>query len=652
MSFVPSAGTDSAGARPAGGSGAPLTAAVLLIVMLAAAISVDVVRAGYKIKGDEATYVAMALSAAYDRDLAFERRDLERFYGLYQQGPEGIFLKRGKLLRVRLRATPPFLFILNNTAEDRADRAFFGKAMIYSIAAAPFVWFLGMNGFLVFHALLLFLVGVGGYLFLAARSRPGSALVYTVGFLGASVVPVYAVMLTSDLFNFALVFLAYFLWLYKEVAQPKSPLNGILSDVAAAVLLGVVTYSKPWHAPLVAPLVLLFWLRGRWRAGFVVGAISVVAAAALFVATALVSGELNYQGGDRKTFYSPPDDLAAPRLPTAGFPFASPDATWEQRGQPTGRDVGNVDNVLAPSEVVRLFRNNVKYFLLGRHFGFVPYFFPGVVAILMWLLSRERFQIWRVLTFGGVFVASLIVLVLVPYTWSGDGGPPGNRYFLSFYPALFFVTPPLGSALPVVLMWVGGAMFTAKMLINPFYAAKFTWEVTERGWARRLPVELTMYQSLPVMLDTRIRGRVLYGQDPWMFLYFLDEHAWPPEPEGMWISGSGRADILIRTPSIVAKDGHEAPVGPAHHFRVTAKSPISNTFTVSSSDGGATVQLVPGKPVTFDVPVTALRGRDGFVYLISARATGGFIPSLLDPNARDDRNLGVQMQLQALTGPP
>ena len=56
--------------------------------------------------------------------------------------------------------------------------------------------------------------------------------------------------------------------------------------------------------------------------------------------------------------------------------------------------------------------------------------------------------------------------------------------------------------------------------------------------------------------------------------------------------------------------------------------------------------------VTFDVPVTALRGRDGFVYLISARATGGFIPSLLDPNARDDRNLGVQMQLQALTGPP
>jgi hypothetical protein len=112
------------------------------------------------------------------------------------------------------------------------------------------------------------------------------------------------------------------------------------------------------------------------------------------------------------------------------------------------------------------------------------------------LLSRERFTNWRVLTFGGVALASLIVLIMVPYTWSGDGGPPGNRYFLSFYPALFFVTPPLGSALPVFIAWVGGALLHRENAGQPFYAAKYTWEVTERGWARRLPVELTMYQSL------------------------------------------------------------------------------------------------------------------------------------------------------------
>ena len=43
--------------------------AVLLVVLLAAALSVDVVKTGFGIKGDEATYVSMALSLAYDHDL-------------------------------------------------------------------------------------------------------------------------------------------------------------------------------------------------------------------------------------------------------------------------------------------------------------------------------------------------------------------------------------------------------------------------------------------------------------------------------------------------------------------------------------------------------------------------------------------------------
>ena len=77
--------------------------AVLLVVALAAALSVDVVKTGFGIKGDEATYVSMALSVAYDHDLTYERRDLDRFYGLYRSGPDGIFLKRGKQLRVARR---------------------------------------------------------------------------------------------------------------------------------------------------------------------------------------------------------------------------------------------------------------------------------------------------------------------------------------------------------------------------------------------------------------------------------------------------------------------------------------------------------------------------------------------------------------------
>src|SRR5438132_13932053 len=103
---------------------ARVVAAVLLTVALAAAISVDVVKNGYGVKGDEATYVSMAMSLAYDHDLAYQRRDLERFWGLYRAGPEGIFLKKGRA----------------------NDRLYFGKALIYPVVAAPFVRLLGLNG--------------------------------------------------------------------------------------------------------------------------------------------------------------------------------------------------------------------------------------------------------------------------------------------------------------------------------------------------------------------------------------------------------------------------------------------------------------------------------------------------------------------------
>src|SRR3954454_22856265 len=195
--------------------------AVLLVVALAAALSVDVVKTGFGVKGDEATYVSMALSLAYDHDLTYQRRDLDRFYGLYRSGPDGIFLKKGKQLRLRVTSEPPFVHEIK-TADRQADRLYFAKALLYPIVAAPFVRLLGLNGFLVLHVLLLFGVCVCGYRFLAANSPPGPALIFTLAFVGAACLPVYAVFLVPETLHFALVFFAYFLWLYKEV-KPDAP---------------------------------------------------------------------------------------------------------------------------------------------------------------------------------------------------------------------------------------------------------------------------------------------------------------------------------------------------------------------------------------------------------------------------------------------
>jgi hypothetical protein len=600
-----------------------LTAGVLLVVALAAAMSVDVVRTGYGIKSDEATYVGMALSMAYDQDLTYERRDLERFWGLYKQGPEGIFLKRGKQLRLRLNASPPFLHI-TSLPDRRTDRLYFGKAMVYSVAAAPFVRLLGMNGFLVFHVLMLFLVCVCGYQFLVARSRPGPALAFTLAFVGAAVVPVYAVFLMSDIFNFAVVFIAYFLWLYKEVSAPRSRLlNGDVSDGLAAVLLGIATYSKITHAPLIAPLVLLLWWRRRFWKGLVAGIVFTLVTGGLFGVNALITGEFNYQGGDRKTFYG-------------SFPFDSSRDVWNENRNLVSTNDSDAASVLAPSEFVGRFGHNVEYFLIGRHFGFVPYFFPGVVALLGWAFSRDRFQAWRVLTLSCLCVAALLLLIFAPYSWSGGGGPPGNRYFLSLYPVLFFLMPPLSSVSPALLAWIGGAMFTAKILLNPFVSAKNTWEIAEHGAARRLPVELTMANDLPLRLAQPLRGRIPYGHDPTVLLYFLDRHAFPPEPPGMWIAGDGRADVIVRSED------------PIHHLAVTAESPIRTILTISAGAGTSKIPIVPGESVAFDVPASGVRGLDSYAYLLSAQSSEGFTPHLQDPHSGDVRNLGVLVNFRAM----
>ncbi len=128
-------------------------------------MSVDVPRTGYGLKSDEATYVAAALSAAYDGDLAFDRNDLERFAGLYHQGPEGIFLKRGKVHAHSHAGSFPFVHRVKRE-DPNPNRLYFGKSIAYSVAAAPFVRCFGLNGLLLFHVLLLAAAAVAAYAFL------------------------------------------------------------------------------------------------------------------------------------------------------------------------------------------------------------------------------------------------------------------------------------------------------------------------------------------------------------------------------------------------------------------------------------------------------------------------------------------------------
>jgi hypothetical protein len=379
--------------------------------------------------------------------------------------------------------------------------------------------------------------------------------------------------------------------------------------------------------------VLLAWLRKQWTRGFVLGATAVAAACLCFALTAAISGEFNYQGGDRKYF-------------ALRFPFETPEATWNSFRSSVTTDASTSREVLTSSELPARFAHNVVYFLVGRHFGFVPYFFPCVVAIIWWLMSRGRRDAWRLCVFGALVASVLLTLIYLPWTWSGGGGPLGNRYISPVYPLAIFLVPAGISAVPGVLAWIVGAVFTAKTLVNPFWAAKYPYLVTQKGPARRLPVELTMANDLPVRLAQPLRAPIQYRDDPGVKLYFLDENAWPPEPTGenpdgtrifsIWISGSGRADIIVRS------------AWPVEHLEMEVESDIDTVITLDAGAASVTRRLVPKQTQKVDVKTSGVRGFGDYDYLLTVRSTGGFIPHLMDPGNGDYRNLSAKIRFRPI----
>ena len=213
---------------------------------------------------------------------------------------------------------------------------------------------------------------------------------------------------------------------------------GARTDLVAAVWLGLATFSKPTHVLLMLPVLALFALRRQWRRGLVAGVVYSAVVLGLFGVNIAVTGEWNYQGGDRKTFYSGGD--------SKGFPFQTEDRTFDTTG--IGRATNSVPiEVLANRDaVVDVFRHNLVYFFVGRHTGFVAYYLPGVAAMVLFLAARRQRSSWGWLVLAGGLGSAVFLMLYMPFTYSGGGGPVGNRYFLGVYPVFLFLIPALSRA--------------------------------------------------------------------------------------------------------------------------------------------------------------------------------------------------------------
>jgi hypothetical protein len=454
-------------------------------------------------------------------------------------------------------------------------------------------------------------------------------------------VPVYFVWLTPEVFNFSLVFVALFLWSYKELDairrhEGRGFVRSRASDYAAAALIGIATFSKPTHAPLIAPLVLLAARRRQWGHAFACGVVFVGVAAALFGINAAITGEFNYQGGYRKTFYS-----------STGFPFANDRETFDSIGGVHGRSDVLVDT-LANTNTLTVLAHNLWYFVAGRYSGFLPYFFPGLIAAVLFLARRRSQHLWQWLLLLAVAIEVLTLLFITPYTWSGGGGPIGNRYFLSFYPVFFFLMPAVATFLPALVALAIGAAFTAKIVFNPFWSSFHPGEHPKSGPLRLLPIELTMLNDLPLASNPdRWRQRLKDG----MLAYFPDDNAYTPEGDSFWLRGGRSADVILRAPLLELGQGRWAGRQIARLAITVVNGTKPNEVSIDTGRASETFTMSPGerRSLTLDMPdglpYRPYETPTSYVYVISLSTTDGFVPFLETPPSNDARFLGAQVTL-------
>ena len=267
-------------------------------------------------------------------------------------------------------------------------------------------------------------------------------------------------------------------------------------------------------------------------------------------------------------------------------------------------------------------------------------------------LTRGRRRPWQWLVAATIVGAIVGMLLVWPFTYTGGGGPVGNRYFLSFYPLFLLLTPPLSGLGAAGVALTVGALFTSKILLNPWYASFNPGDHMKAGPLRWLPLELTLLNDLPVAAHPE-RTKQLLGGDPPVLAYFPDDNAYDREPDGwFWVRGRSRAEVILRAPVVNAGGGQFVTKAITRLAIELQNNPFADRVTVSTGRESRTLEMKPDEAARIELEVAAgvPYRRDeqptSYVYVLTIGTTSGTVPFLMAPGASpDSRYLGVRVHI-------
>ncbi len=486
----------------------PVVLALLAVSIFLVVLPLPLVKPGLPLtlKADEAAYYLMALSLAEDHDLRAEVRDFDRVFREFPYRPvQNLILM----------------------SDDAWRTASFGKPYVYSLFAAPFAGLWGANGMLAFNLLLTVLMIWMGADYLARWNEGWLAALFAAGFGLLSAGWAYAFWLQPEVFNMTAVAAATYLG-FREFDVRGGRLWA-LAGLSGAALMPAV-YNKPMVLALALPLLLVFACRGLGAAAAWLGGAGLALAAIVGGAVALTGHPTPYLGVTRQGV-----EICEPgKMPIAPLPpspqGAAPQAVVRTAERPTG---GAWSWIFTQRSVDwPLLRENLGYFLWGRHTGFLLYFPFAAISVLLFLWRGRQSERWLLL--ASLAAVALFSLVFISHNWQGGGGFVGNRYFVNVVPAFLFLVTRLDFA-PTAAGFLAGALFLGQIVFTPFapVGPEPTWQGHVRNASfQMLPLELSL-RELPGYLKVPIGGRTVMGR----------RDAFLPQGEELWTRAADTVEL-------------------------------------------------------------------------------------------------------------
>jgi hypothetical protein len=337
------------------------------------------------------------------------------------------------------------------------------------------------------------------------------------------------------------------------------------------------------------------------------------------------TGDWNYQGGVRKSFYG-----------DGGFPLEKENLTFETAAGSQMTSEGYSEKHLLPP---RIFIYNFFYYFFGRFSGIIWYFFPAVLALILFIVRKKQLYQWFIL--GALTLEILTYIILMPDNYAGGAGALGNRYFLCIYPLFFFLVDFKENTKEIGINWIVASVFISQILLSPLQHSHFPSTHTAKFPFKILPVELTLINNYPTSTNPNARSQKVGTEGSWLF--FLDNNYLPRT-----VTERKNQVFITRGPHITEMILKTA--FPLEEITFTLKNNQRLNNNISVKFAGEKKSIVLGREeqgtLTFK-PKKAFRMSENiYLYKLSVKADKASIPYFEVQESGEKRYLGVSFWLE------